>query len=75
MLILARKLNEKILIGDDIVLVVLSVESNRVKLGIDAPADVTILREEIANTPKGENDRRLKSASKDDSADQQKTGT
>lgn len=55
MLILARKLNEKIFIGDDIVLVVLSVENNRVKLGIEAPDDVTILREEIANTRKGDN--------------------
>lgn len=47
MLILTRRSNERIFIGDDVVLSVLSIEGNRVKLGIDAPADVSILREEI----------------------------
>jgi len=50
MLILTRRSNERILIGDDIVLVVLGIENNRVKLGIEAPANVTILREEIVDT-------------------------
>ncbi len=47
MLILTRRSNERIFIGDDIVLSVLAIEGNRVKLGIDAPKDVSILREEI----------------------------
>lgn len=47
LLILTRRCNERIFIGDDIVLSVLSIEGNRVKLGIDAPKDVSILREEI----------------------------
>lgn len=47
LLILTRRSNERIFIGDDIVLSVLAIEGNRVKLGIDAPKDVSILREEI----------------------------
>lgn len=47
MLILTRKTNERIFIGEDVVLVVLGIENNRVKLGIDAPSEVSILREEI----------------------------
>lgn len=44
MLILTRKYDERIRIGDGIELVVLSVEGNRVRLGIQAPADVSIAR-------------------------------
>ena len=47
MLILTRRSNEKVFIGDDVVVVVLGIENNRVKLGIEAPSDVTILREEL----------------------------
>lgn len=47
MLILTRRSNERIFIGDDVVLVVLGIENNRVKLGIEAPSEVAILREEI----------------------------
>jgi len=50
-LILTRRSNERIFIGDDIVLSILAIEGNRVKLGIDAPKDVSILREEIRDTP------------------------
>ena len=51
MLILTRRSNERIFIGDDIVLSILTIEGNRVKLGIDAPKDVSILREEIRDNP------------------------
>lgn len=47
MLILTRRIEEKILIGDDIVLSVLDIEGNRVKLGLEAPRNVAILREEV----------------------------
>jgi carbon storage regulator len=50
-LILTRRSNERIFIGDDIVLSILAIEGNRVKLGIDAPKDVPILREEIRSVP------------------------
>ncbi len=49
MLILTRRSNEKIYIGDSVAVVVLGIENNRVKIGIEAPSDVTILREEIAD--------------------------
>lgn len=50
MLVLSRKLGEKILIGDGIVMTVVKIDRNQVRLGIEAPADVPIYREEIAPT-------------------------
>jgi carbon storage regulator len=47
MLVLSRKLGEKIVIGQDIVLTVIEVTGNRVRLGITAPDDVPIFREEL----------------------------
>ena len=47
MLILNRKPGESIIIGEDIEITVLEVEENRVKIGIDAPRDINILRKEI----------------------------
>jgi carbon storage regulator CsrA len=47
-LVLARKMDESILIGDNIRVKVISVEKGVVKLGIDAPSDVTIIRDELA---------------------------
>lgn len=47
MLILTRRVDERIFIGDDITLCVLDIEGNRVRLGLEAPKDVAILREEI----------------------------
>ncbi len=48
MLVLARKTDESILIGDNIHVKVISVEKGIVKLGIDAPKDITIIRDELA---------------------------
>lgn len=47
MLILSRKENEKIRIGNDIVLNIISISENNVKIGIDASPDVKVYREEI----------------------------
>lgn len=47
MLILTRRTNEGIRIGDDITVVVLGVKGNQVRLGIGAPKDVPVHREEI----------------------------
>jgi len=46
-LVLARKNNESINIGDDIVITVLSIEGGTVKLGVKAPKDVKLLRGEV----------------------------
>lgn len=47
MLVLARKKNEVIRIGNDIVITVLDVRGSTVRLGFDAPRDITILRGEL----------------------------
>jgi carbon storage regulator len=47
MLVLSRKLNERILIGDSIVLTVVKIQGGNVRLGIEAPADVDIVRLEL----------------------------
>jgi len=48
MLVLTRKLNETIVIDGNITVTVVEVRGNRVKLGIAAPVDVPVIREEIA---------------------------
>lgn len=48
MLVLTRKLNESIVIDGNITVTVVEVRGNRVKLGINAPVDVPVMREEIA---------------------------
>jgi len=47
MLILTRRIQEAIMIGDDVSVMVLSVRGNQVRLGIDAPKHVEVHREEI----------------------------
>lgn len=55
MLILTRKKEESILIGDNIEIVVVDIEDGKVKLGIKAPKDIEILRKEILNSVQEEN--------------------
>lgn len=52
MLVLTRKLNEQILIGEDIKVTLLRVRGNAVRIGIEAPRDVRIVRGELG--PKSE---------------------
>ena len=47
MLVLTRKLGEVIRVGESVTVRVLEVKGNQVRLGVDAPADVRIYREEI----------------------------
>ena len=47
MLALARKINESIIINDDIEVTVLEVKGDQIKLGIDAPRSVPVYRKEI----------------------------
>lgn len=47
MLVLTRKVDEKILIGDDIVITVLESRGDVVRIGIEAPRGITIQREEV----------------------------
>lgn len=48
MLVLARKVSEEILIGDDIRIVVVEIREDKVRIGIEAPKDVTVHRKEVA---------------------------
>jgi carbon storage regulator len=55
MLVLSRKLGESIVIGDNIRVTVVGVNGGKVRIGIEAPADILVLREELvtveATTP------------------------
>jgi carbon storage regulator len=48
MLVLSRKLGERIVIGDRIVVTVVKLDHGQVRLGIEAPREITVFREEIA---------------------------
>ncbi len=54
MLILTRRVGEKVMIGDDVSVTVLRVKGNQVRLGIEAPKSVSVQREEIFNRMKSE---------------------
>ena len=47
MLVLTRKTNESLVIGENISVTVLAIEGEKVKIGIDAPRDISILRSEL----------------------------
>ena len=47
MLVLSRKLMERIEIGDSVVVTVLEIRGNKVRVGIDAPTDIRVLRAEL----------------------------
>jgi len=56
MLVLSRQLDEKIIIGDSIVITVVEIRRGLVRLGIDAPRDVPVHREEVYNAIKASED-------------------
>jgi len=47
MLVLSRKLNEKIVINGNIVVTIVKIDRNQVRIGIEAPGEVPVYREEI----------------------------
>ncbi len=51
MLVLSRRENERIKLGDSIVVTVVRVSRDKVRLGIEAPADMLVLREELETAP------------------------
>lgn len=52
MLVLSRKLNESIAIGDNVVITITSLRANEVRIGISAPKEVVILRTELQDKQK-----------------------
>jgi carbon storage regulator len=50
MLVLSRKINEKIVIDGNIVVTVVKIDRNQVRIGIEAPGDVRVFRQEILGT-------------------------
>ena len=63
MLILTRKVGESVLIGNDISITILRVRGNQVKLGVEAPKEVSVHREEIYQRIKQMKDEQLDSSS------------
>lgn len=59
MLIITRKKDESLMIGDDIEVTVLKLEDGSIKLGINAPKEVTILRKELYEAVKEENKKAI----------------
>ncbi|HCY85166.1 MAG TPA: carbon storage regulator [Desulfobacteraceae bacterium] len=55
MLILTRKVGESIVIGDDIVIKVVETGKNNIRIGIDAPREITVLRQEVYESIQQEN--------------------
>lgn len=54
MLILTRRVGETVMIGDDVSITVLGVKGNQVRIGVNAPKDVAVHREEIYQRIKDE---------------------
>jgi len=55
MLILSRKVNEKVVIGDDITVSIIEIRGDQVRIGIDAPKMVKVFRQEVFDAIKVEN--------------------
>ena len=55
MLILSRKIDEKIKIGDDITLTIIEIRGDQVKIGVEAPKNVKVFRQEVFNAIQTEN--------------------
>ncbi len=63
MLVLTRKINEVIMIGDDIEIAVVDIKGDQVKLGIRAPRSAKVYRHEVYNAIQEENRRAAQSSS------------
>jgi carbon storage regulator len=62
MLVLSRKKDERIIIGDQITVMVIGIRGDKVRLGIDAPKEVTVHREEVYEAIRREQQANMSSA-------------
>lgn len=60
MLVLSRKRDERIVIGDNIVITVVEVRGDKVRLGIDAPSEVPVHRQEVLDALRRHSDAQAK---------------
>ena len=68
MLVLKRKAGESIIVADNIEIKIIEVEEGRIKIGIDAPKEVSIIRKEVLDETKSENKTASESRNIDKSA-------
>ena len=68
MLVLKRKAGESIIVADNIEIKIIEVEEGRIKIGIDAPKEVSIIRKEVLDETKSENKTAAQSRNIDKSA-------
>lgn len=68
MLVLKRKAGESIIVADNIEIKIIEVEEGRIKIGIDAPKEVSIIRKEVLDETKSENKSATQSRNIDKSA-------
>lgn len=57
MLVLSRHRDESIIIGDDVVVTIVDIRGDKVRLGIQAPQDVSVHRQEVYDAIKRENEK------------------
>lgn len=62
MLVLSRRVNEAIKVGDDITLKILEVDGDRIKIGIEAPHNMKIMRAELLEEVKASNCEAIQSS-------------
>ena len=62
MLILSRRVNEKIIIGENVSISVIEIRGDQVRLGVDAPKNVKVFRQEVFDAIKAENKAAAESA-------------
>jgi len=67
MLVLSRQVDESIIVNDNIIITVLAIEGDRIKIGIKAPRDIPILRQELWQAINEQEKVATDIASKDDS--------
>ena len=68
MLILTRRVGETLVIGDDVTVTVLGVRGNQVRLGVNAPKDIAVHREEIYQRIQNEKSGEISSESDENNA-------